>query len=65
MSYKPYDPVESKDNYKPAPSLSALKRKSAALKRALAKEVKIAQLQSLNNTLASELSDRKFENRSK
>jgi len=30
MSYKPYDPVESKDNYKPAPSLSALKRSTQA-----------------------------------
>lgn len=63
MGYKSYDPVESKDNYKRASSLSALKRKSAALKRALAREAKIANLISLNETLAAELAERKYGNR--
>lgn len=50
-------------NVERKPSLSALKRQNAALKRALAREAKIAHMISLNKALTDELSDRKYQNR--
>jgi hypothetical protein len=47
------------------PSLSSLKRKQAALKRAIARKKRISHMISLNDALAAQLDDLKYAARTK